>query len=484
MNASGTVGRAIGRMEPKWRAFAAMAMTYFLLVSASSMSFLVLPDIAEDFDITLRAVGWVVIVESLLVAACLLPVGSLADRVGRRRILWWGMAIFGVGLVATGLAPNFPLLIVGRVVSAIGNVLAQSVATGILVAAFPPHERGLAMGGQTTAVGAASASGPLVGGLLLGPLSWEWLFLLLSIPVFATLVIIPQVLDDDTVAPSAARGRADRRGAALAAVGIVLVVVTANNPFGFSWLSAPILGGALAALVAVAAFVRHELGHPTPMLELRLFAAPAFGGAVAVRVMGFAASTATTLLIPIQLISVRGLSSRTTGMVLASFAVGMAISAQVSGRLYDRLGPRPSVVTGLVAQSVVMTAFAFTGLETSLGLIVPLTVLAGLSLAMWNVPANSSMMGATSATSLGVVGAFTNVTRTFGSVVGQAATAAIVAGILAGQGFDIPLGDIADTPGADQSFVDGWRAAYLTAAAVSLLALLPASRLPGRGSTR
>lgn len=480
MTPAGVIARAVGGMEPKWRAFAAMAMTYFLLVSASSMSFLVLPDIADDFDVTLRTVGWVVIIESLLVAACLLPVGSLADRVGRRRILWWGMAIFGVGLVATGLAPTFPLLIAGRVVTAIGNVLAQSVATGILVAAFPPHERGLAMGGQTTAVGAASASGPLVGGLLLGPLSWEWLFLLLAIPVFATLVIIPAVLEDDSVGPVTGRRSADRLGGVLAGLAIVLVVVTANNPFEFSWLSIPIVGGGVAAVLVIAAFVRWELDHQTPMLDLRLFALPSFGAAVAVRVMGFAASTATTLLIPIQLISVRGLSSRTTGIVLASFAVGMAISAQISGRLYDRLGPRPSVVTGLIAQAAVMTTFAFTGLDTSLGVIIPITIAAGLSLAMWNVPANSSMMGATSSASLGVVGAFTNVTRTFGSVLGQAAVTAIVAGVLASQGFDIPLGDIADTTGADDSFIDGWRAAYLVAAGVSLVALVPASRLPGR----
>ena len=470
-------------MEPKWRAFAAMAMTYFLLVSASSMSFLVLPDIADDFDVTLRAVGWVVIIESLIVAACLLPVGSLADRVGRRRILWWGMAIFGVGLVATGLAPNFPLLIAARVVSATGNVLAQSVATGILVAAFPPHERGLAMGGQTTAVGAASASGPLVGGVLLGPLSWEWLFLLLSIPVFATLVIIPAVLDDDRVDPGADRRRADRLGGVLAGLAIVLVVVTANNPFDFAWLSAPIIIGGVGAATAVVAFVRHELDHASPMLDLRLFALPSFGAAVGVRVMGFAASSATTLLIPIQLISVRGLSSRTTGVVLACFAIGMAVSAQISGRLYDRLGPRPSVFTGLTAQAAIMTTFAFTGLDTRLGVIIPITLAAGLSLAMWNVPANSSMMGATSTASLGVVGAFTNVTRTFGSVLGQAAVTAIVAGVLATQGFDIPLGDIADTAGADDSFIDGWRAAFLVAAGVSLAALIPASRLPGRRST-
>lgn len=469
-------------MQPKWRAFAAMAMTYFLLVSASSMSFLVLPDIAEDFDVTLRTVGWVVIIESLIVAACLLPVGSLADRVGRRRILWWGMAIFGVGLVATGLAPTFPLLIAGRVVSAIGNVLAQSVATGILVAAFPPHERGLAMGGQTTAVGAASASGPLVGGLLLGPLSWEWLFLLLAVPVFATLAIIPAVLEDDAAAPTGERRRADRLGGVLAGLAIVLVVVTANNPFDFEWFSAPIVAGGIAAALVITAFVRHELGHAKPMLDLRLFTLPAFGAAVAVRVMGFAASAATTLLIPIQLISVRGLTSRTTGFVLACYAVGMAISAQISGRLYDRLGPRPSVVTGLTAQAAIMATFAFTGLDTSLGLIIPITLAAGLSLAMWNVPANSSMMGATSTASLGVVGAFTNVTRTFGSVLGQAAVAAIVAGVLAGQGFDIPLADIADTAGADDSFIDGWRAAFLVAAGVSLAALVPASRLPGRRS--
>ncbi len=471
--------------QSKWRAFLALGSTYLIIVLATSFSFLALPSISEDFGVTLRAVGWVVITESLLIAALLLPLGGVADAVGRKRVLTAGMVVFGFGTLFTGLAPTFALVIAARVVMALGSALIQSVATGMLAAAFPPEERGLAIGGQTTAVAVGSAIAPLVGGIALQVLSWNTLFLLLLVPVAASLLSIRALIEPDRIAgndPGPAAGPAGRRfdhlGGVLSALTVVVLVLTINNPFALPWLSPGVLAGGVLAAALLAAFIRRELSIDHPMLELRLFAIPLFRNAVLVRVLGFVAATANLLLIPVYLLSAREVSSGLAGVLISVLALGMGLSAQVSGRLYDRLGPRLPSVLGLTLQIGTAGSLAFSNESTPLGVVAVVAFLAGVAMALWNVPNNSAMLAATPVASLGVGGAFTNVTRTVGNVIGQALATAVVAGVMASKGFDVPLDELGETAGAASAFISGWKVAYLIAAGLSAVTLAAALRLP------
>ena len=465
--------------QPKWQAFTAIAITFITIVFATAFAFLALPRIAEDFEVTLSTVGWVVIIESLVIAALLLPLGGLADLLGDKRVLSIGVAVFGLGALFTGLSPTFAILIAARVVMAIGNALVQSVATGILVAVFPNEERGLALGAQTTAVAVGSASAPLLGGIGLDALSWNTIFLLLAIPsalsLAAVLVLIPnhqlrEVTSDRTF---------DRWGSVLSALAVATLVVTISNPFSLPWLSPGIIGGGLAAVALLTMFIRWELRVEHPLLELRLFGERVFRTAVAIRGFGFLASSTTTLLLPVFLLSFRQISAVSAGVIIALVAVGLGVGAHYAGRLYDRIGPRIPTIIGLVLQVVVSLGFAVSTDTTPLVLIGAGSAVGGVGLALWNVTNNGAMLGATPPAFLGVGGAFTNVTRTIGSVVSQALAAAIVTGVMASRGFDIPLGGLADTPGAGQAFNAGWRVAYLFSAAVSAALILVATRLPG-----
>lgn len=459
----------------KWAVLVAIGLSYFITVVTTSFSVLALRAIAEDFNITLRTVGWVVIIESLIIAALLLPVGGVSDRVGKHRTLRVGIAVFGLGLILTGLAPTFPTLIIARVVTALGNTLVQSVSTGILVAAFPPEERGLALGGQTTAVATGAAAGPLLGGLLLDALDWQLLFLLLAIPTGITFLVVRRVLDIETH-PPARTTSFDTRGAILASSFITVLIFTLNDPFEFGLRSPFALTGVVLGVALLVAFVRTELRHERPMLDVRLFQIDDFRRAVALRAIGFVASSSVLILIPVFLLGVLDLSTRATGGILALFAIGMTLGAQVSGRLYDRLGARLPMTVGIAMQISILLLLSQVGQDSSLVFVAIGTFGNGLGQGLWNVPANSVMMGAMPADSLGVGGAFTNVTRTIGSVIGQAGATAIVAGVMASQGFDIPLGDVVDTAGAGSAFVDGWRLTYLIGASVSVLSLLLAVR--------
>ena len=429
---------------------------------------------------TLRAVGWVVIIESLLVAALLLPMGGLADAIGDKRVLSIGIAIFGVGTLLTGLAPSFALLIGARIVMAIGNALVQSVGTGMVVAVFPDHERGLAMGAQTAAVAIGSAGAPLLGGLGLAALSWNTMFLILLIPTGLSLLAAQTLVPNHQLREIDRSRRFDVRGSVLSALAVAVLVVTINNPFSLDWLSPGILLGAVAAVGLLAAFIRWELQTEHPMLELRLFAVRAFRTAVSLRILGFLASTVTNLLLPVYLLSYRQTSATTAGVILAAAAVGMFAAAQISGRMYDRVGPRLPTLIGLVLQTAVSLTFAFSTESTPLLLIGAATGLSGFAMGMWNVPNNGAMLGATPPEYLGVGGAFTNVTRTLGNVLGQAMAATVVAGVMASQGFDIPLGELDENLAAGAAFNDGWRVAYVIAAVLTIALIGLATRLPGR----
>lgn len=461
--------------DAKWRAFAAIALTYVTIVFSSTMAFLVLTSISDEFNVTLGAVAWVVIIESLIVAALLLPLGNLGDRLGRRRVLTWGMAIFGLGCVLTAIAPSFGLVIAARVVASIGNALVQSIATGLLIASFPTAERGLAMGAQTTAVALGSASGPILSGLLLDVVSWRLMFALLAIPSTISVVLIVALIARDAERHQARR--IDFGSALLSAAAITVITITINNPFDWSWRSWPVALAAAAAAALGVAYVRWELASTDPMLDLRLFRIGTFRTSVLVRWLGFTAGTTLSLLLPIILISVYRLSGGLAGVVIACVALGMGVSAQISGRLYDRMGPALPTLSGLGLQTTVFASLTFVSLDTDWTLLALAALCQGLAMGMWNVPSNSAMLGATPPESLGVGGAFTNVTRTIGNVFGQAIATTVVVAVLRSQNFDIPLGEIENTPGADLSFIDGWRAAFGFAAGLTAAVALVAARL-------
>ncbi|MCP5025027.1 MAG: MFS transporter [Actinomycetia bacterium] len=467
--------------EHKWRAFTAIGVSFVTVVMSMTMVFVALAPIADDFDVTLRAVGWVVIVESLIISAVMLPLGRLADAVGHKRVHLLGLTLFGVGAALTGLSTTFGMLIGGRVVMALGSSMTQAVGTGMVVAVFPPEERGKAIGSQTTAVSIGAASGPILGGLLLQVLSWQALFLMLLVPVVISLIAGSLWLDEEQVSSGAgAKGaRFDTWGAVVSAAAITAMVITVSNPFAVPWLSPATFGGAAIAAVAGVAFVRIEGRHEAPMLELHLFSIPAFSYGIAARLAGFTAASFANLLLPIYLISVRGLSTGAAGGVLFLTSLGMGLSAQVSGRLSDRRGARPLVIGGFVLAATTGLGFAHVELDTSLWLLSIAVLLAGVAMGTWNVPNNSSILGSVPQNRLGVIGAFTNLTRTIGTVVGQAIASAVVVGAMVARGVDVPLSEIAETDGASAAFMVGWRIDFVIVLVLSLLGLLMALRING-----
>jgi DHA2 family lincomycin resistance protein-like MFS transporter len=207
------------------------------------------------------------------------------------------------------------------------------------------------------------------------------------------------------------------------------------------------------------------------MLQLRFFARPIFSMAVAARTLGFVGYTAVSFLMPIFLISLRGLGEGATGAVLFLASLGMGLAANQAGRQSDRFGERPVFLIGFTVHVAALAGIALLGPSSPLWLVMVLLFASGSALGLWNVPNGSAILASVPAEHLGVVGAFMNLTRNIGNVVGQAVASAIVVGVMAARGFDVPLSKIASTPGAAAAFLDGCRISYVVVTVLSLVAL-------------
>lgn len=449
------------------KGFIAIAISFVTMVFSLSMVFVALSAIADDFDVTLRSASWVVIVQSLVLSGLMMPMGRLADMVGRRRVHLIGLLLFAVGSLMVALAPTFGLMLAARAVMSLGNAMGQSVGTAMLVAMFPPEERGKALGSQTSIVAIGAAMGPIGGGFILQVLPWRALFLLLVPPLLLAFVLGRRYLDEAVVSgsgvggPEVARSAGfDWGGAVLSTLAVTVLVLTMSNPFALGWTSAPMLGGITVMFALFTLFIAWELRQSAPMIELRLFAHRTFSIAVTARTLGFIGFTAVSFLMPIYLISVRGLLEGVTGAVLFLSSLGMGLAANVAGRQTDRFGERPVFLLGFIAHAVSLGGIALLGEGAPIAVVMALLLGSGFAFGLWNVPNSSAIFASAPPENLGVVGAFLNLTRNIGNVVGQAVASAVVVGVMTARGFDIPLSKIASTAGAASAFVHGARVTY------------------------
>ena len=151
----------------------AVTIGHFATVVDSSGTAIVLPSIAEEFDLDIAVVAWVTVAALLAVISLLLPMGRLADLVGRKAIYLRGLAVMSSGLVLSAISGNLPLLLIGRVITGAGAAMVMTSAIAIVIAIFPTHERGRALGLVIFAVGLGAVIGPVVSGALVDAFGWR-----------------------------------------------------------------------------------------------------------------------------------------------------------------------------------------------------------------------------------------------------------------------------------------------------------------------
>jgi MFS family permease len=231
------------------------------------------------------------------------------------------------------------------------------------------------------------------------------------------------------------------------------------------------IGGAITAVVLFIYFTWWELRSDSPMLDLRMFRNRVLSIGSSARLFAFLGSSATFLLMPIYLIGIRGFEAAFAGGILFLSPVGVAIAAQLSGRLGDKYGTKPFLIAGYTATAIAAAAFAFATTDTPIWTVMIILFMSGAGMGTWNVTSNSVIMGAAPSAAMGVVGALTNLIRNIGTVVGQAVMTTVIVGVMISRDVDIPLSEVSESPDATLAYMAGWRIAFGAAVVFNLIAL-------------
>ncbi len=305
-----------------------------------------LPSIGRDFGSSVSGLQWTVDAYTLVLASLLMLSGSTADRFGRKRTFVVGLLVFSTGSLLCSLAPSLTMLVVFRMVQAVGGSMLNPVAMSIITNTFTdPKERAQAVGVWAAVVGVSMALGPVIGGLLVGSVGWRSIFWI-NLPVGLAAVVLTLRFVPESRAPKARR--IDGIGQAL------VIVLLASLTYGIieapdrGWGSPIIVAAFALAVAALIGLISWEGRCEEPLIDLRFFRSIPFSGAAIIAVAAFATLGGFLFLNTLYLQDVRGLSPLRAGLCTLPMAVMTMLFPPISGRIVGTRGSRiPLLIAGI-----------------------------------------------------------------------------------------------------------------------------------------
>jgi EmrB/QacA subfamily drug resistance transporter len=413
------------RNDRRWWILAVLCLSVLLVVVDNTIVNVALPTISRDLHASTEALQWVVDGYTLAFAGLLLVGGNLGDRLGRRRFLQLGLALFGLTSLGAAVAQTGGELIAARAAMGVSAALVYPATLAILNSVFTvPRERATAIGIWSAVSGLAVAIGPVSGGALLRHFTWSSVFYV-NVPVVVIALVAGRLLLPESRDPKA--GRFDPLGAAASIAGITLLTWSIIEAPRYGWLSAATLGGIFGALVILVAFAAWEARRPDPMLDVRLFRNPRFSAASAAIALAFFGLFGFIFMITQYFQVVRGYDALGAGLATLPFAVVTAGFSPVAMIIMKRIGTKAVVTAGLLMMS---SGFVVAALTPVTGLywtwIVGAMALMASGLAFTSGPATEAIMGALPAAKAGAGSAVNDTTREVGGTLGVAIVGSVL----------------------------------------------------------
>ncbi|MGP4088451.1 MFS transporter [Streptomyces sp. KR55] len=495
--------RAAGAGANRWVVLVVLCTSLLLVAVDATVLHVAVPAVTEDLKPSAIELLWIVDTYPLVCASLLILFGTLGDRVGRRRILLLGYALFGVASAMAAVADTAQVLIVARALLGVGGAMIMPATLSILRQVFPDRrERALAIGVWSAVAAVGAAVGPLLGGFLLEHFWWGSVFLV-NIPLMLVSLPVGRLLLPEST--GAGDGPWDVVGALMAAAGLFGVVLGVKRlgggePVDSAFTVVPLVVG--VALVVL--FVRRQRRRKHPLVDLRMFARPAFSTSVGCIVLAMLALVGLELIAAQYLQLVLDLSPLETGLRLVPLTFAAMAAGLFGARMLRRFGPRRMVSSGFCLTAFAVVLLTAMGRQDNPGLLLAGFVLLGFGLETTLFGAYESMLSeappeqAGGAAAIGetsyqlgagigiaLLGSVMNAAYTPGltSVPGVPASASAAAGHSLGEAYDVagrlggPAGD-ALREAARDCFVHGLHVTLLVSAGLLLLGAAMALRLP------
>jgi DHA2 family multidrug resistance protein-like MFS transporter len=429
--------RAAGTQERpgRWLALSVLVLAVLLVAVDATVLGLATPYISEDLNPSGAQLLWIGDVYSFVIAGLLVSMGSLGDRIGRKRILLGGATAFGAISVLNAYATTPELMILARALLGVAGATLMPATLALIRNLFhDPRERSLAVGIWGATASAGTAVGPITGGFLLEHFWWGSVFLI-NLPVMAVLVLVGTRTLPESRNPNP--GPWDLLSVLLSLVGMIGVVYAvkeaATHGFARPTLAAGVLGAG-----ALYGFVRRQLTMPAPLLDMRLFRRRGFGGAVLADLLTVLGMSGLVFFLSQYLQLVQGRRPFEAGLAELPAAAGAVAAGLVAGRAARRFSVRATVSGGLAAVGLALAALTSLGASTGYPVLGAALLVVGVGAGLSFTVTADVILSSVPKDQAGAASAVSETAYELGAALGIALLGSIVTGVY--RGFTGPAG--------------------------------------------
>lgn len=437
---------------------AVMLFGGFIAILNATLLAPALPSIMRDMQVDASTAQWLT-TGFMLVNGIMIPVTAyLLERFTTRKLFFASMGAFTLGTFIAGISTSFPVILLARILQAAGAGVLMPMGQTIMLLTIPKKYRGIGMGLIGLVMGFAPAVGPVAAGFIIDAFSWHMLFYIMTPLALLTIVIAYFYLDN---LGETSNVKLDITSVILSSLGFggLLYSFSAIGSYGLRMEEVIIF---LIGAISLFAFFRRQLRMKEPLLNVSILKNRKFTVAVILIMLVNAALVVGGILNPIYIQTIRGYNAATSGLLMLPAAIVMAIMSPISGRLFDKFGPRVLAIPGLILVTVFTLPMAFMNENTSLFFLAFVYTARMLGLALVNMPINTWGLNALENK---VIAHGTAISNTFRQVAGSLGTAILITVM------SIIVSSTAD-PTAIHAQIHGINMAYLGAALMMFSALI------------
>ena len=411
------------KIKKEWAILLTVLPMTFMTTLDSSIVNVALPTMAKELNTSMAGIEWVVTSYLIVICATILLFGKLGDILGKTRIFKFGIGVFTIGSLLCGFSNTLFMLILSRIVQAIGAGAAMATNQGIITETFPPNERGRALGMTGTAVALGTMVGPTLGGLIVSIAPWKYIFLI-NIPI--GILVYIGVIKILPFKKKASDFKIDVKGSILFMISITLLFTSINFGQSLGFTNMFIVMSFIISLILFAIFIRVEKNSDNPMLDIKIFKNRLFSLSIFCGFTSFISIGAVNIILPFYYQDVLSLSPSAAGLMMTVSPIILAVVAPLSGYLSDKMGSEKISALGLSILSIGIISLVLFNVNTPLIVVGILVGLLSLGSGIFQSPNNSLINTTVEKNELGIAGSINGLVRNLGTTTGIALSTSIL----------------------------------------------------------
>lgn len=355
----------------------------FAMAYASNGLSVILPTLANVFGISNILENWIVFSYLLVLSVAGVPLGKICGKYGLKRSFKYGLIIFSIGSLISALSFNIVLMILGRVIQAVGATMVFVTNVSMITAEIPSSNRGRALGINVTGVYLGITISPTISGILTNNLSWRFVFIITIILALISYYLLSKI-DNEWIMEN---DKLDKVGSVIYVIAIGLLL------YGFTILNT-ILGVVLVllGLVLLILFARYELKIPNPVYEMRLFRNINYTTANLVALIAYLTTYVVSYVLNYHFQYILGLDAQTSGLILISTPVMMLLIAAQAGKLSDKINPGKLQLLGVSLITIAIGILSQISYTTPIYIIIVAMILQGIGHGFFSTPNNNIIL--------------------------------------------------------------------------------------------